>query len=154
MVYNPWRRLRRLHDWTLAFGPLPDGVLGHTDWTTKTITLAVGQYQRERRCTIDHEIEHAISGPVDLTDPRAVAREEQRINRLSARRLVPNLRAMADALIAAEWCLDTAAEELHVDADTLAVRLGGISHPAEQGYLRRRFNDYLLHEHPEEGSAC
>lgn len=153
MVYNPWRRLHRLHDWTLIFGTLPEGVLGHTDWNTKTITLALGQYQRERRCTIDHEVEHVHSGYVG-DDPITVAREEKRINRLVARRLIPGIRAMADALIAADWCLDTAAEELHVDADTLAVRLGAITHPAEQGYLRRRFNDYLQHEHPEEGSAC
>lgn len=143
--YNPWRRLHALPDWTVAFGALPSNTMGRTCWETRTITLALGQYQRERRVTIDHEIEHVHRGPIAGDHPIDVAREEQAIDRIVAHRLLPNIRTIADELVAADWCLETAAEALWVDADILAVRLGSIDHPAERSYLERRFSDHTDH---------
>lgn len=133
MHYHPWRHLRRLVDWTLHWSDLPEGILGLTDFERRTITLTTGLTQVERRSTIAHELVHAERGPVlDVYWPR----EEATVNRLVARRLLPDIRQVGEALA---WAcdLDEAADELWVDVATLTTRLEAL-HPAERHYLRRR----------------
>lgn len=136
--HHPWRRFRALVDWTLNWAHLPGGLVGVTDFVAKTITLDLRLGQAERRCTIDHETEHAIRGPVP---PGLRAREELRVCRISAQRLLPDVVAIADALIWADWCLREAAEELWVDEATLLCRLESMTHPAERAYMERRFEE-------------
>lgn len=153
MTREAWRRIEAHTGWTVEFGPLPTGILGTTNWTTRTVTLALGQYDRELRFTIHHECEHVERGPIHGTDPIDHAREERRIDRIVAVRLLPSIDALADELIAANWCLEVAAEALYVDTDALAARLGTITNPTEQAYMRARINDYVINDHPREDTA-
>lgn len=111
--------------------------MGWTDFGAKVISLRRGMTWEQRRCTILHECLHAERGPV----PRGLAaREELRVEKETARLLLPNIKAVADAYV---WALgddDGAATELGVDAGTLRVRMRWC-HPAERAYLARRFEE-------------
>src|SRR3954454_309979 len=93
--HDPWRRFAGLTDWTLRWGELPPGVMGLTCHRTRTVTLALGMSQAERRCTIAHETQHILRGPVPAA---ATAVEEQLIDRAVASLLLPDLRSVGDAL--------------------------------------------------------
>ena len=56
--------------WSLRWAELPQGVMGLTCHWTRTVTLALGISQAERRCTIAHETEHIVRGPVPPHDQR------------------------------------------------------------------------------------
>lgn len=131
-MHHPWRRFRELVDWTLHFAYLPDGILGLTDFGARTVTIAQGLTQAERRCTIAHETEHIHRGPVPAFYR---AREEEAVDCNVARQLI-EIRALGDALA---WAHNEheAAEELWVDVATLRARLRHL-HPCERHYLRRR----------------
>lgn len=135
---HPWRRLRALADWLLRWECLPDE-LGRVDWAHRTITMDPRQGQAERRSTIAHELEHIRLGPPPDV-PVLIARDEERVNRAAARRLIP-IRALGDAL-AWSQCPHEVAAELWVDRATVEARLRGL-HPSERAYLRRR----LEHQH-------
>ncbi|VXB34292.1 ImmA/IrrE family metallo-endopeptidase [Nocardioides sp. AX2bis] len=122
---HPWRRLRALTNWTLRFAVLPTGTLGLTDHHARTITLAAGMGQAERRCTLAHELEHV-----------AGHQREDVCDRNAARSLLPDLHRIGEALAWAHHITE-AADELFVDVPTLRVRLECL-HPAERHYLRRR----------------
>lgn len=133
MHHHPWRAFRELTDWTLRWAQLPDGVWGQTCWVTKTVTLTTGMNQAERRCTIAHETQHVLRGPV----PAAFeVREEVAVDRNVARLLLPDIHAIGEALA---WAprIEEAAEELWVDGIILETRLRTL-HPSERAYLRRR----------------
>ena len=138
-MHHPWRRLRELADWTLRWARLPHGLLGHTDYDTRTVTLDDRLTQAERRCTIDHEVEHIHRGPAVMD--HLWPREERTIDRIVAQRLLPDVTLIADALAWADWDLDLAADELWVDRATLACRLETMTHPAERVYMRNRFEE-------------
>ena len=133
-MHHPWRRLRALADWTLIWAHLPTGLMGYTDWRNKSITLDRRLLQAERRCTIAHELEHIRRGPVPA-DPVLAAREEEAVNRATARRMI-TIRDLGEALA---WTrdLDEAADELWVDRPTLEARLRSL-HPSERAYLKNR----------------
>jgi hypothetical protein len=132
-MHHPWGAFRRLADWTLHFAHLPGDLLGQTDFATKTVTLDSRLTQAERRCTIAHETQHIHRGPV----PAALrGREEGRVDRIAARLLLADIRAVGEAL-AWSQCLEEAADELWVDEATLRTRLRHL-HPAERAYLHRR----------------
>lgn len=139
---HPWRRFRALVDWTLLWVDLPDGMLGFTHHPTKTVVLALGMNQAERRCTIAHETEHILAGP---PAPGLEGRDELRARRNAAQALLPDIRAIGDAMAWSQGCLHQAADELWVDVDTLRDRLRFLSHPAERAYLRRRLADVIDH---------
>lgn len=131
-MHHPWRAFRALSHIRLRWARLPDGLYGYTDHDAGEIVLAVGLTQAERRCTIAHETQHAMRGPV----PSYLrAREERTVDREAARLLLPDIRVIGDALA---WAFDVeeAAAELWVDPDTLRARLASL-HPVERGYLRR-----------------
>lgn len=125
-MHHPWRAFSALVDWTLQIAPLPVGLLAFTDHETRHVTLADDLEQVERRCSIEHERQHIL-------DPEG---SEEAVCRRTARVLLPEIRAVGEALA---WAHDVAeaADELWVDEDVLIERLRGL-HPAERHYLRRR----------------
>lgn len=133
-AHHPWRRFSELSDWTLRWAELPPGVMGLTSHDTKTVTLALGMSQAERRCTIAHETEHILRGPVL---PHETTREELLIDRTVARLLMPSLDQVTAAIARADGHLETAADELWVDDYLLQVRLCSLT-ATERSYVRRR----------------
>lgn len=122
--HHPWRALRALGNlWELVWTyDLPDGQLGDTSFEERRIYLAHGQDQAERRCSLDHELEHVRRGPVPAY---LRAREERVVDEISARRLIP-LEDLIDAMV---WSYDEheIADELWVDIDTLRARMFGLT---------------------------
>lgn len=122
-MHHPWRAFGRLTDWKLRWSPhLPWDIAGHTDHDGKTITLAVGLDQAERRCTIAHESEHALRGAVpDFYWPR----EERAIDDIVSRKMI----AIEDLADAMKWTHDPheLADELWVDVDTVKARLANLT---------------------------
>lgn len=115
--------------WTLHFSHLPAGVLGLTDHSNRTITLARGLTQAQRRSTVAHEVAHAERPPFH---PRYTHLEERAVDQLAARRLVP-----FDVLVdGCRWArsIPELAEECWVDEDTIRIRLAHL-HPSERTRL-------------------
>lgn len=139
-LHHPWRVFRGLTEWTLRVAPLPEGVAGLTCWRSRTVTVAPGLLQAQRRSTIAHEVEHVLRGPT-LRGEWWQAREEAAVERAAARKLI-GLDALADALAWAH-SLAEAAEELWVDEALLRCRLGHL-HPAERAWLGRRLPQPLV----------
>lgn len=133
-MIHPWRRLRDLAHVRLLWHD--GGPKGVTNFAAQTISLRRGMTQAERRSTILHECLHVERGPVLTT---LAAREELRVERETARLLLPDIEAVADAMI---WArnLAEAADDLWVDEQLLRCRLTHL-HPAERGYLHRRMDD-------------
>lgn len=132
---HPWRRLRELVHVTLAWHD--DGPMGLTTHSTATVSLRRGMTWEERRCTLQHELEHVESGPV----PAGLReKDEERVRRLTALRMIPDIRPVGDALA---WALsgEEAADELGVDLDVLTYRLRHL-HPTERGWLMRRLGEH------------
>jgi hypothetical protein len=123
-MHHPWRRFGELTDWSLRWAELPQGVMGLTCHRTRTVTLTLGMSQAERRCTIAHETQHILRGPVAAA---AAGAEELVIDRTIATLLIPDLREVADALARAGGHLETAADDLWVDDYVLAVRLASLA---------------------------
>lgn len=133
-MIHPWRRLRALAHVTLLWHD--DGPMGLTNFKAQTISLRRGMTQAERRSTVLHECLHIERGPALST---LAAREELRVERETARLLLPCIRQVGEALA---WArdLDEAADELWVDLKCLRTRLESL-HPAERAYLRQRLED-------------
>lgn len=134
-MHHPWRAFRELVDWTLHWAHLPEGIWGITDFERRTVTLTHGMSQAERRSTIAHETQHILRGPFLACYQ---AREEVEVDRAAARALLPDVRAVGEALA---WArnIDEAADELWVDSLTLETRLAHL-HPSERAYLQRRLD--------------
>ncbi|MCL8026353.1 hypothetical protein [Nocardioides bruguierae] len=148
-MIHPWRRFRDLAHFKLRWHE--GGDLGFTDFESQTVSLRRGLNQAGRRSTILHECLHVERGPV----PEGLAaREELRVRKLAAQMLLPDIRAIADALAWAEGDLEAAADELWVDVPTLRDRLRFISHPAERAYLQARLEEISDHHgHDQDGEA-
>ncbi len=134
--HHPWRRFAELSDWSLRWAELPDGVMGRTCHRTRTVTLALGMSQAERRCTIAHETAHIERGPVP---PRLAPREEWAIDRTVARLLIPSLGRLVDAMTWANGHLETAADALWVDDYLLTARLRSMT-ARERAYADLRLS--------------
>lgn len=143
MSVHPWRALRRLAHVTLEWHD--DGPMGRVRHSTQTLSLRRDLDWAQRRCTVQHELLHLDRGPVPLG---WVAQDEERVRRETARRMIPDVRALGEAIA---WALDEleAAEELGVDVPVLRYRLRHL-HPAERGYLRSRLAEHD-HDHAESG---
>ncbi len=135
-AHHPWRRFAEQTDWSLRWAELPQGVMGLTCHRTRTVTLALGMSQAERRCTIAHETEHIERGPVP---PHEEVREELDIDRRVAALLIPSLPEVVDALASAHGQVETAADALWVDDYLLQVRLASLT-TAERAYVDRRLD--------------
>ena len=113
---NPWADLTSRPQLDLCWGGLPPGQLGATDG--HRIWIATGLTIRERRCTLAHELVHIDLGLVsDVTWA-----SEQRVRDVTARRLLPDIDAVASAL-AGGVDMSTAYDELWVTEDVLTDRL-------------------------------
>lgn len=140
-TFHPWRRMRQLGPaWTLKWAALEGDSYGHTCHRTKTITLHDDMTFEERRCTIAHEVEHAIRGPVPEGDELA---EELAVDQIVARLLIPSVRSLCDALIWHRGDYERAAVDLWVDTLILEVRISSLEGD-EIGYYRRRMADVML----------
>ncbi len=129
-VWHPWRAIRERPDITVKWERIP-GRLGEWCQRTKTMTLHPDQSQRQRRCTVTHELIHAERGHYGVcrsTVERAVSVE-------AARRLIP-LDRLADALV---WSQDEweVSEDLWVDVPTTRLRIETLTQ-AEKDYIERR----------------
>lgn len=122
--YHPWDHAAELgvH---IVFDDLDDDCLGHWDSTTRTITLARGLTQRQRRAVLAHECEHASNDDRPLLDAVLHARRERATDAVAARRLIPVAR-LVEAL---RWTGNERelADELWVDVHTVRVRLAGLT---------------------------
>lgn len=113
---NPWADLTSRPQLDLCWGGLPPGQLGATDG--HRIWIATGLTVRERRCTLAHELVHI---DLDLVSDVTWA-SEQRVRDVTARRLLPDIDAVASAL-AGGVDMATASDELWVTEDVLTDRL-------------------------------
>lgn len=109
--------------WDVVYARLPIDVKGVCDFQNKRIVLDVDLLEVEARCTLAHELLHAIRGPVPA-NPVLAAREERQIERQAARGLIP-LGALIEAL---KWSRrpSEVAEALGVDEDMLGARVDGL----------------------------
>lgn len=132
---HPWRDLRQLAHVVLHWrDDLPPGRAGGTDG--RNVWLALGQSQVQRRCAIAHELVHLRRGHVSCQDPAV----ETSVRRETARRLIPDVHRIADAMAWSRGDVAEAADELWVTAAVLGDRLGGL-HPAERAFLAARMED-------------
>lgn len=113
---NPWADLTSRPQLDLCWGGLPPGQLGATDG--RRVWIATGLTVRERRCTLAHELAHI---DLDLVSDVTWA-AEQRVRDVTARRLLPDIDAVASAL-AGGVDMATASDELWVTEDVLTDRL-------------------------------
>src|SRR4051794_41064341 len=101
--YSPWKTLAEMPDVLVEYATL-DGELGWWDPERRVITLDAGQTQRERRCTLAHELEHAKRNDEDTStvSPILAARQEIAACVRAARNLIP----MAALVAALLWSQD------------------------------------------------
>lgn len=134
---HPWRELRAMpHVDVVWTDQLPVRVRAATDG--RTIWMATGLVQRERRSSLAHELEHIRRGHRGCQPPAV----EDAVRACAARRLLPDIVDVADGLVWAQGHLDVAAEELWVDRVTLRYRVDPSWAPrAEVAYLSRRLHD-------------
>ena len=135
-MIHPWRRLRALAHIDLLWHD--EGPMGLTNFAASTISLRRDLDQAQRRSTILHECLHAERGPVPMG---LVAKDEVKVRKETAHLLLPDVRAIGDALAWSQGDMGGAAAELWVDAGILRDRLGFLTDPAERGYLARRFEE-------------
>jgi len=136
-MHHPWRAFQALREWTLKWShDLPEDCQGTTCFDTKTVTMAHGLTQAERRATIAHETQHILRGPVA---PYVQTREEQAVETAAAELLIP-LEALAEALA---WSMDEyeIADELWVDVEMVKARMAALT-DEESRALNARL-DYL-----------
>lgn len=135
-IVNPWRRFNQhAQFWLTRHHPEESDNYGITDYEARTVSLRSDLDQAGRRSTILHECLHIERG-APLDEPALAAREELRVRRESARILLPDIRAVGEAMAWARTHAE-AADELWVDEDTLLDRLENL-HPAELHYMRKR----------------
>lgn len=129
--YNPWDHASAL-GLRVVRRDLPAGMRAAWHAPSRTVLLDRGLSQRERRCSLAHEVVHA-----ERHDScRQTARIEAEVHLVAARRLI-TLEALADALC---WTKDPGVlvDELWVDRVTLECRWDGLD-PHERAWLEQRF---------------
>ena len=131
MTVDPWDLLRSLAHITLAWHD--GGPMGRATHSTQTISLRRGMTWEERRCTVQHELNHLEVGPVPLG---LRAKDEELVRRRTALQMIPDIRPVGEA-IAWALCEEEAAEELGVDVCVLRYRLRHMS-PMERAWLTHR----------------
>lgn len=125
--HHPWRAFGLLDEWKLKWvDDLPDGRWGLTLHAEKVVLIADHLDEAERRCTIAHETQHALRGPV-ASGRHAYMREELLVNRRVGRLLLPDVENIGHALAWHHADHERTAWELWVDDETLEVRLSSLS---------------------------
>ncbi len=124
-MYHPWQHAKALG---LRIDFIP-GLRARGTYRDGRIQIREGLSQRERRCTLAHEIVHHERGDDGVCCSRWHQQKLERLVHLTAaRRLLP-----ISEIIAARWEPDPA-EALWVDDYTLTLRLQHLD-PAEQAEL-------------------
>lgn len=125
---DPWAELRTMPHIDLVWGGLPAGWRGATDG--RTIWLSANLTQRERRSTLAHELTHIRLGLLGAQPPAC----EERVRVATARWLLPDLDAVADAL--SDSTPEDAALDLWVADDILMTRLAHLT-AGERDHMSR-----------------
>ncbi len=135
VAWNPWRTLatRYSHVTVVCEHELPRGIAGL--WRDDTIWLCRNLTQAERRSVLTHELIHIERG---LPPRHLLAREEDRVDELAARRLV----RLTDLARGLHWTSNAheLAEELWTDAHTIRVRLDTLT-AEERAWLTNQFTE-------------
>lgn len=107
--------------------------MGFTHHGDQAISLRDDLTWAERRCTVQHELLHIERGPQPYG---LVGKDEEAVRRETARLMLPDIKAIGEAMV---WATSSeeAADELGVDVYVLRKRLRWL-HPSELHYLRRR----------------
>lgn len=127
--------------WRVEYRPLPGDLRGLTYYRQRCSIIDPGLHPWMHKCVVVHESIHAHDGPVPGW---MEAREERRVNRETARRLIPldalieAMQTTTDARVAAAW--------LEVPVAMIWSRLKG-AHPSERAAIRRALTNQ------EEGTA-
>ena len=124
-MHHPWRELRDLPHIDLRWhvGAPP----GKTQWWsdgTVTISLDESLGQAQRRCTLTHEIRHALRGRPPIGE--AARRQEEREIDVEAARLLISLDRLIDALRWTQYWHE-AAEALWCDYGTFVTRINNLT---------------------------
>jgi hypothetical protein len=128
-TYHPWRNLRAHPEIDVIWPEIE--IFGQTDGTTIQIDSRLGQ--TERRCTLEHEMQHVAAGH------RCGQSEsmELSIRQVVARRLVP-ISILAQAL-AYSLNLDEVAEDVWVTREVLDDRMAYLTeHETAEIYASTR----------------
>jgi hypothetical protein len=125
---RPWQTIP--DDVTVYFVDLPAPLLGFCDHRLRSIWIATGLRQRQRRAVLQHELIHLERGPVYL---HFRDREEAAVEEATARVLIP----ISDLCDALRWSRDVhdIADCLHVPAALVRVRADTMRHPAERAAI-------------------
>lgn len=124
MTYSPWRRLRALPHLTVLITRLPKG---ESWWLPVDEAIVIDDRldRVQRRCALEHELQHAEAGDCRITGTpdaaRLTARRERETDARAARRLI-DVDELADALAWA-LCVEELAEVLDVDVRTARARV-------------------------------
>jgi Zn-dependent peptidase ImmA (M78 family) len=113
-------------------------LLGYYDDTQRTVTVARGLRQVERRSTAAHEYVHAVRRDEPACTSWHERKQERAVGRTAARLLIP----VEDLARALAWTRDASelADELWVDVDTLTQRLADLA-PGERRALEVALGD-------------
>ncbi len=128
--YDPWRHCARL-DVRVVHRDLPGALRAFWHSPSRTIVLDRGLSQRERRCSLAHELVH-----VERRDEcRQPPKVEALVHLEAARRLI----ALDHLAASLRWTHDrqVLADELWVDDVTLDARLDGLT-VVERDWLASR----------------
>jgi Zn-dependent peptidase ImmA (M78 family) len=122
---DPYELLLRHGDITLVRTQLPAGEVGRWYPAPRVILIQEGLTQREERCTVMHELIHALRADLHIDDPRLAVRQERTCHEIAARALIPLERLAEQAC----WASDDhqLAEALDVDLDTLRVFMASLT---------------------------
>lgn len=131
---HPWRALRGMAHLHLHWRTdLPDDVLSATDGCG--IYMRPDLSQVERRCALAHELAHIQRGEGTCQSEDV----ERQVDNHAARYLLPDIHAVADALVWAGGHIGEAADALWVTRWLLTARLHRRHlHPAEVAIIRER----------------
>ena len=130
-----------LLDWRVEFvDDLPPHVLGETIHAEKRIRIRQGLSQEARRSTICHEIGHVLRG---CTSSCSSLYEDQLVERVAGRLLIPRVRPIAHALSWHRASYAAAAKELWVDEKLLNNRLNTLA-PLDRAWLNEQFAHILI----------
>lgn len=128
--YSPWDHVRQMPEVLVAYDQL-DYADAYWEPEHRVILLDSRLGQAERRCRLAHELAHVERGDECLTHgpdaDRLARRQERSADEIAARRLI-SLDQLADVLCWA-WHTGEIAEALHVDEDTVCVRILTLTDP-------------------------
>ena len=135
--YDPWRDLRdNWPEYRVIIEPMADDLLGVVRRHPPVIALRADTSLAQRRCTLTHELVHLERGIRDCGPWQG--REEFEVHREVAYRLIP-IDNLARAVLELGGTSDVGAlaEMLHVDSETLRLRLQTLDR-SERLRIRRR----------------